>query len=440
MTDTTRSRGSIPLIAARAWFCVLAAMTAAPVAWSEGTTAIVHARLYTMTSVEPVDDATIVLRDGVVESVTSATSPPAGARVVDARGRTVTPGLMTGGSQLGLIEVASLPDTRDYSLASGQLGAAFDVQYALNPNSTLLQVALSDGLTRAVANPEGSAGAPFLGQGALLRLGSATGLLERAQVAMFVRIGGGAAAGVGGSRSAAWVLLRNALEEARRYRPPTGVAGPRDQLLNRLDAEALRPVVAGRMLLAIVADRESDIRQVIRLHDELDLPVVLYGGAEAWRVADDLARRGIPVALDSTLNVPASFDAMGARLDNAAILQRAGVRIAFAVSAFHRTYNAGSGARLGAGLAVANGLPWIEGLRALTVGPATIFGIEAHYGTVQKGRDADLVIWDGDPLEPTTSAVQVWVRGVEASLESRQSELARRYSPLTRHELPPAYR
>ena len=93
---------------------------------------------------------------------------------------------------------------------------------------------------------------------------------------------------------------------------------------------------------------------------------------------------------------------MGARLDNAALLHRAGVRIMFAVSSYHRTYNAGSAARLGAGLAVANGLPWIEGLRALTSAPAAVFGIDARYGTVAKGKDADLVLWDGDPLEPAT--------------------------------------
>jgi imidazolonepropionase-like amidohydrolase len=404
------------------------------------TTAIIHARLYTLTSAEPVDDATIVMRDGVVQSVGAGVAPPAGARIVDAKGMIVTPGLMTGGSQLGLVEVSSLPDTRDSAVASGPLGAAFDIQYALNANSTLLQLALSDGLTRAISFPEGSAGAPFSGQGALLHLGTSVELLERAKVAMFAGIGGGAAASTGGSRSAGWILLRNALEEARRFRPTKSVAGPRDQLLNRLDAEALQPVLAGRMPLAILADRESDIRQAMRLHDELSLAVILYGGAEAWRVADDLARRNIPVVLDATLNLPAVFDAMGARLDNAALLHRAGVRIAFAVSAFHRTYNAGSGARLGAGLAVANGLPWIEGLRALTSGPATIFGVDARYGTVQSGKDADLVLWDGDPLEPSSSAMRVWVRGVPVSLDSRQSELARRYSPLRRHELPPAYR
>jgi imidazolonepropionase-like amidohydrolase len=219
------------------------------------------------------------------------------------------------------------------------------------------------------------------------------------------------------------------------------VAGPRDQLLNHLDAEALQPVVGGRMPLAIYADRESDIRQVMRLHDDTKLPVIVYSGAQAWRVADELAARHISVVLDPVVNLPLSFDAMGARLDNAARLQKAGVQIAFCVGAFHRSANAGSESRVGAGLAVANGLPWIDALRALTTAPATLYGLSNRYGTVKAGRDADLVIWDGDPFEPLTSALHVWVRGVEVTpVDTRQRELARRYAPNQPSDLPPAYR
>jgi imidazolonepropionase-like amidohydrolase len=98
--------------------------------------------------------------------------------------------------------------------------------------------------------------------------------------------------------------------------------------------------------------------------------------------------------------------------------------------------------RLGAGLAVANGLPWIEALRAMTTAPAAIYGMSDHYGAVRPGLDADLVVWDGDPLEPSSAAVQVWVRGSEVPLEdSRQRELARRYAPAAqRSDVPPAYR
>ena len=425
--------------------CAAARAQSAPPApaTDPSTVAIVHARLYTLETAEPLEDATVVIRDGRVQRVGRGLAPPAGASVVDAGGRTVTPGLMTAGTQIGLVEIGSLPDTRDHTLGSGTLGAAFDVQYGINPNTTLRTLALADGLTRALLHPEGSPVTPFMGQAALLRLAPATGMLERARVAMFVRAGTGAATGAGGSRSAAWILLRNALEEARRYRPSaTGVGAPRDQLLGRLDAEALAPVVAGRMPLAIVADRESDIRQAIALHDETRLPVLIYGGAEAWRLAAELASRRIPVVVDPMLNLPASFDTMGARADNAARLRAAGVPVAFSVSAFHRSWNAGSGLRLGAGLAVANGLPWIEALRAMTTVPAAMFGLGQRYGRVAPGYDADLVIWDGDPLEPSTSALRVWVRGVEVPLaDTRQRELARRYAPeAMKSELPAGYR
>jgi imidazolonepropionase-like amidohydrolase len=408
-------------------------------AQASGAFALVHAKLYTMTTVEPIENATVVVRDGKINAVGAGLAPPAGVRVVDAGGRIVTPGLMGAATQLGLVEVASLPDTRDYALATGALGAAFDVQYALNPNSTVLTLALADGVTRAVTVPDGSPVAPFLGQAAIVRLGSADDLLERPRAAMFVRV---SAASAGGSRSASWILLRNALEEARRFKPSATVGGPRDQLLGRLDAEALQPVVAGRMPLGIVADRESDIRQLIRLRQDTGLPMILYSGAEAWRLAQELAAQRVPVVIDPTLNLPAFFDTMGARLENAAILRAAGVQVAFSSSAFHRTYNAGNAMRLGAGLAVANGLPWIEALRAMTTAPAAIYGMSDHYGAVRPGLDADLVVWDGDPPEPSSAAVQVWVRGSEVPLEdSRQRELARRYAPAAqRSDVPPAYR
>lgn len=432
-------RRSLLAVGALAW-AALGAGTA--FAQTSSSFALVHAKLYTMDAAQPLENATVVVRDGKVQAVGAGLAPPVGVRVVDVQGRIVTPGLMSAGTQLGLTEVGSLPDTRDYALASGTLGAAFDVQYALNANTTAVDLAVSDGLTRALTHPEGSAVAPFLGQAALLRLTPGVSPLDRAHVAMFVRVGSGAAAATGGSHGAPWILLRNALDEARRFKPTPGVSGPRDQLLGRLDAEALQPVVAGRMPLAIVADRESDVRQAIALHDETKLPVLVYGGAEAWRVAKELAARRIPVVLDPTLNLPLAFDTMGARVDNAARLQRAGVPIAFSVSAFHRTYNAGNGMRLGAGLAVANGLPWIEGLRAMTTAPSAMFGLGDRYGKVRPGYEADLVVWDGDPLEPSSAALQVWVRGVEVVLENaRHRDLARRYAPAAlRGGAAPAYR
>jgi imidazolonepropionase-like amidohydrolase len=399
--------------------------------------AIVHARLWTLETAKPIEDATVVVAGAAIRSIAAGAPPPPGLRVVDAGGHIVTTGFMTAGTQLGLVEVGSIPDTRDFALASGPLGAAFDVQYGLNANSTMLPLALADGLTRAIAFPDGSPVAPFLGQAALLHLGTGA-LLERARVAMFVRVGNRGAAAAGGSRSASWILLRNALDEVRHYRPS---AGPRDQLLSRLDAEALQPVVAGRMPLAIVADRESDIRQAVQLKAETGVRIIIFGGTEAWRVAAELARAEVPVVIDPANNLPPSLDSIGARLDNAALLVAAGVQIAFTASGFNRTYNAGSGVRLGAGVAVANGLSYVDGLRALTTWPGRIFGLGPGAGALKSGSEADLVEWDGDPLEPSSSPLRVWVRGRELALDvSRQHALARRYAPRAVSDRPAAYR
>ncbi len=407
------------------------------------TLAIVHARAWTMTTAAPIDDATIIVADGRVVSVSTGGSPPSGATVVDARGRIVTPGLMSGGTQLGLAEVAGAADTDDRSVATGPLGAAFDIQYALDANSVLLPVARADGLTRAMDMPGGAAVAPFTGLGAILHLVPGADIVERPRAAVFATVGDATLDKAGGSRAAQWILLRHALDEARTLagRPPN--LAPRDQAITRLDAAALAPVLARTIPLAITANRESDIRQAIRLARDEHVRVVIVGGVEAWRVAADLAAASIPVVLDPEANLPQDFDQLGARLDNAAILQRAGVEIGFTVSGntIYLSYDAGLALREGAGMAVANGLPYAAALRAVTVAPQKIWGAVPLSGTLSPGAPADLVIWDGDPLEPSNAPVAVYVDGRETSLRTRQTALRDRYAPARAADpLPPGYR
>ena len=147
------------------------------------------------------------------------------------------------------------------------------------------------------------------------------------------------------------------------------------------------------------------------------------------------------LGLDPQADLPQTFDAIGARLDNAALLARAGVTIAFSVSGngIYLSYDAGIDMREGAGIAVANGLPYADALSAITKGPAAIWGID-HGGTLAPGADADLVIWDGDPLEPASAPLAVFIDGVEASLATRQTALRDRYAPGRQDAMPPAYR
>ncbi|MHB8530383.1 MAG: amidohydrolase family protein [Caulobacteraceae bacterium] len=409
-----------------------AAARAAPIA-------IVGARAYTLTADVPIKNATIVVDAGRVVSVSAGGPPPAGAEVIDAHGQIVTPGLMLGAGNLGLVEINDTADTNDTAVSKGALGPAFDVQYALNPNSTLIPLARADGLTRAGVAPAGSASPPFSGQAAVVRLSEGPDILDKARAAMFVQVGGFAAAKVGGSRAAAWGLIRNALDEARRFAKERAGGGPRDQVLDRPDAKALQGVLSGAMPMAVMASRESDIRQAVQLGRDYGIKVIIVGGAEAWRAADLLARQHVAVVLDPYDDLPWTFDELGSRLANAAILDRAGVAIAFTVPGIP-DYNPGSGAREAAGLAVANGLPWIEGLRALTLYPARMWGVADHYGQIASGKDADLVIWDGDPLDPRSAPTLVMVRGRQVSLETRQSLLTARYLPSRKRDgWPPAY-
>jgi imidazolonepropionase-like amidohydrolase len=406
------------------WIAVIAgvgaSLLACVVARAESV-AIVHAKAWTLTTSTPVENATVVVTDGKIASVGSGAASPAGAHVIDAKGRPLTPGLVHPATHLGLLEVSAATDTVDSSTKASSLGADFDVQYGLNSNSALVQLARADGLTRAISYPVRSGVAPFAGTGALLRLREPGEVLESPGVGVFVSIGDHG--GEGGSRAAQWELLRHALDAAKTALATTGDASKRTA-----EVRALEPVLTGKVPLAISTNRESDIRQAIKLAADYSLRVIIIGGTDAWMAADALAAGKIPVVIDPQANLPGNFDELGARLDNAMLLHRAGVTVATAVlSGIHQSYNAGESLREGAGLAVANGLPYIEALRSITAVPAQIWGIADRCGTIAPGKDGDLVLWDGDPLEPSSAAVTVLVAGKEVSLVTRQTELRDRY-------------
>ena len=394
------------------------------------TIAIVHAKAWTLTAATPIENATVVVSDGKIASVAAGGAAPAGVRVIDAKGRPLTPGLVHPATHLGLLEVSAATDTVDTGTKAASLGADFDVQYAINSNSALVQLARADGVTRAVSYPVRSGIPPFAGMGALLRFRDSGDVVEIGGVGVFVSIGNHRGEG-DGSRAAQWVLLRHALDAAKTPASPAAGSSSSNASSKRdPEALALEPVLNGKVPLAISTNRESDIRQAIKLATDYSLHVVIIGGTDAWRVKHALAAAKIPVIVDPQDDLPANFDQLGARLDNAALLHEAGVSVATAVlSGIHQSYNAGESLREGAGLAVANGLPYIDALRSITVVPAEIWGIAGRCGTIAPGKDGDLVLWDGDPLEPSSAAVTVLVAGKEVSLVTRQKELRDRYLP-----------
>jgi len=405
----------------------LAAMPAAA-----QTIAVTHAEAWTMESGEPVKDATIVIENGKIVSVTPGGGVPQDASVIDARGKPVTPGLVNGATQVGLIETASA-DTRDQG-STDDRSTGFDPARALNGNSTLVDLIRADGITRALIYPAKSRHAVFAGEPVIARFRDGVDILGEREVAVFAVIGGGAWDKLG-SRAQQWAVLRKVLSDAQgamaardagetRKRDRHGRAPGRGR---RAGEELIRGVIAGETPLAIQTNRESDIREAIRLASDFGIRVIIVEGAEAWRAADALAAANIPVVLDPSTNLPGGFDELGSRQDNAAILKRAGVKVAFGLAGgkIHTNYNAGMALREGAGIAVANGLPYADALRAVTVNPLSIWSKGG--GTLSAGADADLVVWDGDPLEPSTNATAVIVEGRRVSARSRQDLLAERY-------------
>ena len=367
----------------------------------------------------------VLVQGGVVRQVGTGLAAPAGVTVVEAKGRPLTPGLFGGLTGLGIEEVSGESATVDHTLAMGAQPNShehtwrpeFDVDVAFNPNSAAIGVNRVEGITFTVLSPSSAAGGSFVaGQGSAVVLDGRFDAALANSRSLFVNLGGGASPLSGGSRAGQWMLLEQAVAEAR--------SGTDDGLLTRAGRGALARYLGGGRVV-FQADRAADIRQALAFAKRHNLKPVIAGGAEAWMVAAELKAANAPVLLDALANLPSSFDALGSTLENAARLHQAGVSIAFTQSG-DATHNARKVRQL-AGVAVANGLPWEAGLAGLTAVPAQVFGVSAQRGRIEPGQVADLVLWSGDPLEVNTVAEQVWFDGRAASMRSRQTELRDRY-------------
>jgi imidazolonepropionase-like amidohydrolase len=437
--------------------CAVLALTAPAAA---ETVAITNARLL-MGGAGEVSPGTLVITDSKITAVGPQGTPiPTGARLIDAHGATVTAGFFAIDSGLAAVEVGALGN--DLTVDNPELGAAFDVQYALDPDSLLLPVARLGGVTRAVVTPQArdggdgdeddgaqeTAGKPdggslthslFAGQAAVIHLGRGPEIVVRPKVGMVVPFGRAGAGIAGGARGAEIVALKAALQDVRDYvrnRAAYDRAAYRDLSLSKADLEALIPVVEGRMPIIAVVHKAADIRAVLKLAREENLRVILSGAEEGWMVAPELAAAGVPVIIDTEADLPDQFETLGSRLDNAARLNAAGVVVAIEApeGGAHRARET----RFDAGNAVAHGMPYLDALAAITINPARIFGVDATTGSLDVGKDADVVIWSGDPFEPLSRPTAVFVRGDQMPLTSRQLQLQERYKTLN-GAMPPAY-
>jgi len=405
------------------------------------TIAVTGGTVHTLGGAGVIENGTVLIRDGRIVAVGKGVEVPRDAQLIDASGKIVTPGLFDAYTDFGVKEVSAVEGTVDSAQSGERFSASFDVSYAINPRSILIGVNRIEGVTRAAVVPGsswGEAGSVFSGQVAVIDLAGPGDWLTRSSAAMFVRLGESGSGLSGGSRVNAMLALRDGLEEARDYsanRRSWEQGAHWEYTLKRKDLDALLPVLTGSTPLLVQVERASDISQALRLKKDFGLKMAILGGAEAWIVADELAAAGVSVVLDPQRNLPGGFDSLGATLENAARLNKAGVMIAFTAGGTHNARNITQYA----GLAVANGLPYQVALEAMTVNPARIYGVSSEVGSLEAGKLADLVIWSGDPLELSTYADQVVIRGKAIPMVSRATLLRDRYLELNT-ERPQAYK
>lgn len=388
--------------------------------------AITGATIHTMGPKGLIENGTVLVKDGKISQVISGLSIPNGYRQIDAEGKVLTPGLVASMSNIGLVEVslsAGVNDARVDPHPISSVGAAFDAQYGINSDSTLIDITRLEGFTSAIS-AIARTGKLFNGQGAVMSLHGGFNNLVKAQAFMHLDASNSGVERNGESRAAFWVALNQSLEEAEfalnyEFNPSNEWHG----ITSRADALALARLVNGDLPLLVSVHRANDILQVLKLverHNKIRL--VLVGVSDGWRVASQIAAAEVPVILSPEQNLPGDFDQLGATLQNAARLNKAGVKIAIGID----THNARL-ATQHAGNAVANGLPHGVAMAALTTVPAEIFGLEDQLGSIEAGKIADLVIWSGDPLEVTEYAEQVYIGGKAMPMESRQTKLRDRY-------------
>ncbi len=399
------------------------------------TILIENAKVSTATDRGTLDSADVLVTDGVIVEVSNNIRAPSGAKVVDASGAWLTPGLMDSSTQVGLGDVSSGSVRTDHRVDDTDLGAGFQVGLAIDSASIYVPILRTEGVTRAIVRPSAS-DEVFAGQSAVIALGNGNVIVDESN-AVFLYLGEGGRRVAAGSRAKALIDMLDAFDEAGRYatyleankpgRMPFGLNTHQEWRQSPLDLKALIPVVRGEKKLAVVIDRASDIEMLLDKTADRNLDMVLIGATEAWKVADLLAARDVPVVLDVMDNAPRNFDRLGARLDNAALLAEAGVRFAFMTNDLtgdNRTLTQQ------AGVSVAYGLDWDSALQAVTSSAAEIWGIDT-YGSIAAGMEADLVLWDGDPLEVTSAPTMVMIKGEEIELTSRMLRLRDRYRDLS---------
>ncbi|MDN3404893.1 amidohydrolase family protein [Pseudoalteromonas sp. APC 3218] len=383
--------------------------------------AIINATLHTSSEQGVLEGASIVMNDGKITAINP--SDVKADKVIDAKGQIVTPGFIASVNQLGLVEVGAVAGSRD--AGEEKAGIDFDASLAFNPRSTLIPYARKGGITRDLITPYGG-DSIFAGLASVVDLSGSFESVNKKQAALVVHLGERSK----GSRAFTLQTLIKKLDE---HQTKASKVAKKDDAKPSAEDTIMAKVLKGDMPVLISVSRAADIVELIKVKQQFGINIVLNGVQDAVVVKDRIAKAGIPVIISAMDNLPGSFDSLNASLNNAGILEKAGVKVLLTVGgdASHNVYQL----RYDAGNAVSYGMSQQGALKAMTSNVADVFGINA--GSLEVGKAADVVMWSNDPFELSSHVNKMFINGVEVSTESRQDKLRERYT--TESNMPRAY-
>ena len=387
----------------------------------------------------PIEKGIVVVSGGKIAAVGADVAVPAGATVIDTTGQTVYPGLIDGLTTLGLTEIGSVAGSVD-TTEVGDINPHAKAWVALNPHSELIPVARANGITAALAAPEGGL---ISGQSVLIRLAGSTpdALTVKTPAAVQMTYPTGRESSEDASFFEEPTLksfeerekekkenqekdlsrLRNLFEEAKAYAAAVeaGQSGKAKAPKPDPVLEALAPAAGGTLPVILRADEEDDIRAAVAFAEARGLKLIVAGGLEAWRCADLLKHSDVAVLLNVMRLPRRRSDPYDAAYANPAILAKTGVR--FAIVTDSDTFSRNLPYQ--AAMAHAFGLPADTALRAITLSPAEILGVGSRMGSIDVGKDANLVVASGDILDHRSQVTHVLIDGALQSLETRHTRL-----------------
>ncbi|WP_233200217.1 amidohydrolase family protein [Blastopirellula marina] len=377
----------------------------------EGPVAIVGATIHPVSG-DVIEKGTVLFDQGKITAVGKDVEVPEGAEVVKAEGKHVYPGLFEPYSMIGLVEFSSIRATKDYN-ETGTNNPNVKAHVAINPDSEVIPVTRSNGVLLAVTAPTGGL---IPGQAAVIQLDGWTyeDMTVQPEVAMAV--------GIRSERDTE--QLEEILQQAKQY----AAAKENDvEIQHDMRLEAMGRVITGEQPIIVEADRWEAIVRAVNFAEKQDLKLIILGGYEAPKCAELLKRADVPVIISAVHRTPMSIDEpYDGAYTLAKRLQDKGIR--FCISGYDRSnYWNTRNLPYHAGTAAAFGLSKEDAIRAITLSPAEILGVADRVGSIEEGKDATLILCDGDPLETFTHTESAWIAGKPVDLSNKQKMLYEKY-------------